>query len=253
MKPVRLVAALALVAVVIAVELVAGPALRPPATTRPGGDVLAVGGVAGLIAAPRVDPAELAQVAASPAAQHPPAPLALPAQALVDALLLVTVAAFGLPRLLPGRVRAGGAGPPPAVFVASLAIMLGAIAVAVIAIARLRYRVALYISPPAGTVSYLLLYGSFPRGAALVALTVLLALKVGAAAALLGAVPGAPERGLGGVMLTSVAATVVTAFCYALAPTTLVGITDVLAAAVVALAAVLWAGLIVSGAVRRLV
>ncbi len=63
----------------------------------------------------------------------------------------------------------------------------------------------------------------------------------------------AAERGLGGLALTSVGATVVITLCYALAPTALATIIDALSASVVALVALLWAGVIVSGSVRRLV
>jgi hypothetical protein len=139
-------------------------------------------------------------------------------------------------------------------FFLSLAILLVSIAVAVAAIARLRYLVALYLSPPWGTLSEVLLYGSFRRSAALVALTVLMALKVGACALVLRAFPrAAAKRGLGGLALTSVGATVVATLCYALAPASRGAIADALAAAVIALAALLWAGVIVSGSVRRLV
>jgi hypothetical protein len=211
--------------------------------------VLAIGGVAGLVRDGQVDPTELAQVADS---QRPLTPRALPAEALLDGLLLALALAVGLPRLFADRdlsrrttrIR----------FLASLAVLLGAIAVGVTAIARMRYLVALYLSPPWGTLTYLLRYGSFPRAAALAVLAVLLALKVAACLLFFHAYPRArSDRGLPGLALTAVGATVATALCYALAPTSLAAITDALAASVLSLAAVLWAGVFVSGAVRRLV
>ena len=49
-------------------------------------------------------------------------------------------------------------------------------------IARLRALLALYLSPPFGTLSYLLLYGSSPRRGALAVLAGLMVLKLAAAA-----------------------------------------------------------------------
>jgi len=259
-----LAASLALLAVTIVLEIGAGAALRPARQAHHQAEVLAIPGVPTLIHGVAVDPTELAQVAAR---QHQPSPLALPSQALIDALLLVSVAGLALPRLLPrarpapeaapeAAGRAGGArrGGGLGSFLLSLAILLVSIAVAVVAIARLRYLVALYLSPPLGTLSYLLLYGSFRRGAALLTLTALMVLKVAACLLVWRAFPrAAAKRGLGGLALTSVAATVVTTACYALAPTSLGTIVDALAAAVVAVVALLWAGVIVSGSVRRLV
>jgi hypothetical protein len=249
---------LALLVVIIILEIVAGVALRPARQAHHQAQVLATPGVPTMIHGVALDPTELAQVAAG---QHQPSPLALPSQALIDGLLLVSVAGLALPRLLPRRLprpvpqaggarRGGGLGP----FLLSLAILLVSIAVAVVSIARLRYLVALYLSPPLGTLSYLLLYGSFRRGAALVTLTVLMVLKVAACFLVVRAFPrAAAKRGLGGLALTSVGATVATTVCYALAPTSLGTVVDALAAAVVALVALLWAGVIVSGSVRRLV
>jgi hypothetical protein len=240
--------ALGFLAAVVVLELAAAPALRPPHQADNQARVLAIPGVAKMVHGAQVDPTELTQVAAR---QHRPTPLALPAQALLDGLLLVTAAAAALPALLSRRNVTRGAGLGS--FIASLAILLGGIAVAVAAIGRLRYLAALYLSPPFGTLSYLLLYGSFRRGAALLTLSVLLALKVGAGIIFVRAYPTAlAKRGMAGLALTSVGATVVTAFCYALAPSSLAGVTDALAAAIAAIVAVLWAGVILSGSVRRL-
>jgi hypothetical protein len=250
-RPVRrglLSLALVLLGAAVIVELVAGPALRPARSANHARDVLALSGVAAMAHDAQIDPTEIAQVASR---QHQPAPLAVSAEALLDGLLLVAAGAVALPRLVPRRnmTRYGRLSS----FLVALAILLVGIAVAVKAIARLRYLDALYISPPAGTLSYLLLYGSFRRGGSLVALTGLMALKLAAIAALYWGYPrAASERGLPPLALTSVAATVAVAMAYALVPSSLASITDALAAAVVALVAILWAGVIVSGTVRRL-
>jgi hypothetical protein len=238
--------ALGLLVVVVGLELV-GAALRPPHRPHPVADVMAVPGVATMVRGAQIDPSELAQVAATPAA-HSPA--AFPAMALLDALLLVVVAGAGLPRLVAREVaRTARFGS----FAASLAVLLVGIAVVVAAIARLRFLTALYLSPPFGTLTYLLRYGTFARPAALVALALVMAAKAGACVALArSGVRSSIGRGAAGLAVTSLVAVVVTAACYACAPPAIVPITDALAAAVAGLAAIGWAGVIVSGTVRRL-
>jgi hypothetical protein len=236
-----------LLAVIVLLEVGLGTALRSGRSAHHQADVVAIPGVAGMIRDAQIDPTELAQVASQ---QHRLTPGALPALAVLVGLWLVAALALALPRLMSGRdlTQAARRG----VFVGGLAILLGAMAVGVRAISRLRYLVALYRSPPVGTVSYLLLYGSFPQRAALIALTAVMVLKVAAALAWSPTLPATSSRAVVGLAVTSVGATVVTAGCYVLAPTTLGAVTDALAAAAVALAAVLWAGILVSGEVRRL-
>lgn len=244
----RLLLPLGLLVAVVVLELVAGPALKAPRTAHNERTVLAISGVAGMIHGAQVDPTELSQVAGR---QHQSTPLALPAQALLDAIVLVSALAVTLPQLLARRNMTRGVGLGS--FLANLAILLGGIAVVVAAIGRLRYLAALYLSPPFGTLSYLLLYGSFRRGGALAVLAGLLVLKLVAFLLFVRASPRAvARRGVAGVAVTSVGAMVVTTFCYALAPSSMGGLADALAAAVVALAAIFWAGVIVSGSVRRL-
>ncbi|MDQ1377054.1 MAG: hypothetical protein QOE15_1227 [Acidimicrobiaceae bacterium] len=246
-RPLLLVALVLLAAVVI-FELAAGPLVRPSQGSPPEAEVLAIPGVAGMIHDAQLEPGEVTQVAAG---RHRASPGALRAQALIDGLLLVCVLALALPRLVPGRdvtrrARLGS-------FIASLAILLAGIWVLVAGVARLRHLVALYLSPPFGTLSYLLLDASFPRSGSLVAISVLMALKVAACVALFRSDPRvASQRGIAGLAVSSLAVTVLTVFCYSLAPPSLGNVTDALATAVVAAVAVLWAGIIVSGSVRRL-
>ncbi len=192
----------------------------------------------------QADPTEITQVAA---ASHPYAPLALSAHATLDALLLLAVVTGGLARL--GADRNVTRAVRNASFAGSFAVLLAAMVVAVAAIGRLRYLAALYLSPPVGTLSYLLLYGTFSRRRSLLVLSVLLALKVAALLAFYVGTggPRAPVPGaVAGLALTSLAASVVTAVCYSWAPVSLAPITDAVAAATVALGAVVWAAVAVS-------
>lgn len=243
-----LLIAFGLVAAVVVVELVAGPILRPAPGPDPEAQVLAIPGVATMIQGTQIDPTELKGVEQS---RRRRAPSAFAAQVLIDGLLLLETLTVGIPRLVARRWLARRA--RLVSFLGSLAILLVGIVVVVGAIARLRYLVALYLSPPLGTLSYLLLYGSFSRRDALLALTLVIALK-GATSLVLSRIHlGTPAwRGIMGLALTSLAATVITAVCYSWASVALDNITDALAAAVAAMAAVLWAGVLVSGSVRRL-
>jgi hypothetical protein len=216
----------------VVAELVAGPILAPPARSHADTDALAVPGVAAMVHAGQVDPSEVAHVAAT---EHPRAPLAPAALALIDALLLVTLA-------LPARRLS---------LVGRLAVVIGGMAVAVAAIARLRFLVALYLSPPFGTLSYLLLYGSFRRRDALVVVVALAAARAAVYVALPRTTAGRPDAdALFAVAIASLAASVVTVVCYSWAPVTLVSITDAAAAAAVALTAVVWAGIGIGRALR---
>lgn len=244
----RLLLALTLLAVVVVLELLAGSVLSPPRPAHADTAALAVPGVAAMMRGTDVDPTELGQVTA---ARHGHDPLAFGAQALLDGLLLAAAAAASLPQLFPAAEVTRGA--RLGSFLASLGILLGGIMVVVGATRRVRELVGLYLSPPLGTFSYLLWYSASRRSQSLVALTVLMAVKATACAALARAgVRSSAARGLFGLALTSLAATVVTAVCYAWAPADLATVTDALAAAVVGLTAVLWAGVFVSGSVRRL-
>lgn len=226
-----LIAAGLLLALVVA-ELVAGPALTPARRAHGDTDVLAVAGVAAMVHAAQVDQAEVAQVAAT---EHPRSPLAPSALALIDALFLVTLA-------LPSRRLS---------LVGHLAVVIGGVAVAVAAIARLRYLVALYLSPPFGTLSYLELYGSFRRHDALVVVTALAAVRAVVYAAHPRGTAGGPAAdALFAVAIASLAASVATVVCYSWAPVTLVSITDAVAAAAVALTAVVSAGIGTGRALR---
>jgi hypothetical protein len=247
-RPPWLLIAFGLLAVVVILELAAGPLFRPGTSGDTEAQVLAIPGVSGMIRGAQIDPTELKGVAG---ARHRPAPSAFAAQALIDGLLLLEFLTIARPRLVAirwvsrrGRLFS---------FLGSLAILLVGIVVVVGAIARLRYLAALYLSPPVGTLSYLLLYGSFRRSDVLVALTLVMILKAVVSLVLSRARLSTPAwRGVMGLALTSLAATVVTAICYSWASVSLGNLTDALAASIAAMAAVLWAGILVSGSVRRL-
>ena len=243
-----LLLSLVFLSAVVVVELVAGAALRPVRSAHPVADVLALPGVPALVHDAQADPGEMAQVAARQPRQGP---LAVPSQALLDGLLLVAAVAVAAPRLVRGPALARAA--PLTSFLLSLAILLGGIVVVVKDIARLRALLALYLSPPFGTLSYLLLYGSSPRRGALAVLAGLMILKLAAAASFFLAFPRASsDRGVVALALTSVAATAAAALAYATSSSARAPISDALAAAVIALVAIVWAGMILSGTVRRL-
>lgn len=243
-----LVVALVLLAAVLLAEILGAVFLKPPLQAHNETTVLAERGVSRMLQGVPVDPSELAQVAHR---QHQPAPLVFLSLALLDGLVLVGGLAVAAPDLRP--VDARGRSHRLSAFLPSLAVLLGGVAVVVVAIGRLRLLAGWYLSPPYGTLDYLLEYGVFRRGAALALLALLMALKLVAMAIFGRHRPRAVlRRGVPGLVLTSMAAMLVTVASYGMASSSTGNLADAFAAAVVALATVFWAGVIVSGSVRRL-
>jgi len=243
-----LVLALLLLAAVVAAEILAAVLLRPGRMAHADTAVLAEPGVSRMLQGVAVDPRELAQVARQ---QHQPAPLVFLALALLDGLVLIGGLALAVPQLRPASAER-----PPrrlSAFIPSLAVLLAGVAVVVTAIARLRLLAAVDLSPPYGTLDYLLTYGQFRRRAVLIALAVLVAVKLVAFAIFGRRSPRAAlRRGVPALVVTSMAAMVVAAACIAQASSSTGNLADAFAAAVVALTAIVWSAVIVSGSVRRL-
>ncbi|MGH9126027.1 MAG: hypothetical protein ACRDZ8_15070 [Acidimicrobiales bacterium] len=243
-----LVVALVLLAAVLIAEILGAVFLKPPLQAHHETSVLAERGVSRMLQGVPVDQSELAQVAHR---QHQPAPLVFLSLALLDGLVLVGGLAVAAPQL--GPVDARGRSHRLSAFLPSLAVLLGGVAVVVIAIGRLRLLAGWYLSPPYGTLDYLLAYGVFRRSAALALLALLMVLKLVAMAIFGRHRPRAVlRRGMPGLVLTSMAAMLVTVASYGMASSSTGSLADAFAAAVVALAAIFWAGVIVSGSVRRL-
>jgi hypothetical protein len=181
-----------------------------------------------------------------------PAGLAVPYLALVDGVVLLTVALMGAGLLLAQRVHAR---------VQSWVMLIGAIVVivvgivlVVVAVVELVTMVTLLFAFPFGTLAYLIIWGSFPRSGLAVVLSVLMALKLTFGGALVLAQQRfVQNKGLVALTLTSLVANLVVAFLHAMVPGVLVSVTDAIAGIVVAVVAIVWAVVLLVGAVTGIV
>jgi hypothetical protein len=187
-----------------------------------------------------------------PAQASTPPGYAIGYLALVDGVLLFTVALMGAGLILPSRLHGRVQGPATLVF--SILLLLTAIGLLVLAIARLILMVTLFLAIPFGTIAYLIIWGSFPRGQAAVLLSLLMLLKfVFAGALLLAQQRFLQNKGLIALTLTSLIANVLTAFLHGLVPLVLVSILDVVAAIVLAIAGIVWALVLLVGSIPAIV
>lgn len=184
--------------------------------------------------------------------EHRPPGRGVPYLALLDAILLYAAGMMALslvvPRGLQGRVQ-GVAG-----LVFSIVLVIAAVVAILVAFALLLVMTALLLSAPFGTIAYFAVYAFFDRTGASVALSLVLALKLGFAACLVLAQQRfVRNRSLVLLTLTSLLANVVVAFLHGLVPLFLVSITDAIAAIVVGILAVVWAVVMIVASVVAIV
>lgn len=232
-----LLAAIVLIVVVIAVELGAGALLRgvPPA-----GDATAA--IRDALppalqeALEEVDASEVADLAS--ASEDIPG-LGIPYMAVLDSIVLFTVALIASSLVIGDRVQGriqGGA----TLFISIVAVLAG-VALIITAILLLLLMLALLLSVPFGTIAYLAIYGFFDRSSASAVLAVLLLLKlVFAACLVLAQQRFLQNRGLVLLVVSSLVANIVLSFLHGLVPGFLVSITDAIGAIVVAACGCVW-------------
>lgn len=186
-----------------------------------------------------------------PASASPPG-LGISYLALVDGIALFTMVLMGLglvvqPKIL-GRVQS------IATFIFAILLILGALVLLVIAIVKLILMVTLLFAFPFGTIAYLIIWGSFPRGEAAVILSLLMFLKFVFGGFLVVAQPRfVQNKGLVLLTLTSLICNIICAFLQGLVPGILVSITDALAAIVFAIVAIIWAIVLLIGSIPGII
>lgn len=178
----------------------------------------------------------------------PPRPgYAISALAALDGLAFLGLfwmgAALVISRRLVGRVQG----------IVSLVVAIIAIIVAILAafvlFALLLIMLGLFLAPPFGTLAYLAIWGFFDRTAAAGTLGVLLLLKLATVVLLV----LAQQRFLRNLRLLvllglSLLLTLLVGFLHSFPPGILVSITDVLAALIILIVAIVWAVLVLIGA-----
>lgn len=187
-----------------------------------------------------------------PAHPRTPPGLGIGYLALVDAVALFTMVLMGsglfVPQRLLGRVQG------IATLVFAILLILAALALLFIAIAKLILMVTLLLAFPFGTIAYLIIWGFFPRGTTTVLLSLLMFLKLVFAVFLLLAQPRfVQNKGLVLLTLTSLLCNIVAAFLQGIVPVVLVSITDALAAVVFAVVAIIWGIVLLVGSIPGIV
>ena len=245
-----LIVAAALVFVVLALELGAAAFLKGA-----GDAAEAVGTVRDSAALRQLSPEQAAQTLAavqSAAVQDEPPGLGIPYLALIDGLLAYSLLLMVLSQVISQHLLGKLQG--IASLVISILLIVGGIVLILLAFAKLLLMISLFLATPFGTIAYLAVWGSFPKTAAAVILSLILALKIGASVCLgIAQQRFLQNKGLVILLALSLVATIVVSFLHALVPGPLVSITDALAAIVVGIIAVIWAIVLLVYAVLSIV
>lgn len=178
--------------------------------------------------------------------------LGIPYAPLLDGLLLFTVVLMGVGLLLPERFTGRVQG--IATLIVSLIGGILSFILILAAIATVIEMLTLLVAVPFGTIVYLILFGSFDRSGAALALSLIMTLKLLFAGCLILAHQRfLQNKGLVLLILTSLLATLITGFLHGLVPGFLVSITDAIAAIAVGVLALLWAAWFLFGSIPAVV
>jgi ABC-type multidrug transport system fused ATPase/permease subunit len=185
--------------------------------------------------------------------ENPPTPgLGVPYLALVDGLLLLTLGLMGASLLIPERVHGRVQG--LATLMGAVVVLLTGIGLLLAAIALLITMVSLLCAAPFGTIAYLAVWGFFNRGGAAGTLGLLMTFKLAAGVCLVLAHQRfLQNKGLVLLYLTSLLANAVVSFLHGMVPGILVSITDAVGAIVVSILGLIWAVLLLVGALVSIV
>src|SRR5688572_21318015 len=178
--------------------------------------------------------------------------LAISYLALIDVIVLFTVALMAVGIIFSKRLHARSQG--IITLIGAIVLIIVAIVLLFLAIAQLILMVTLLLAFPFGTIAYLIIWGSFPRGEAAVVLSLIMFLKVVAIAFLIAAQQRfLQNKGLVLLMITSLLGNVVAVFLHGLVPGILVSITDDIAGIVFAIVAIIWAIILIIGSIPAIV
>ena len=190
-------------------------------------------------------------VQSAQASQKPPG-MAIPYMALLDGVLFYAVLLMGLALLFPERLLGRIQG--LATLIVSILVILAAIVMALKAVAQLMIMVSLFLSAPFGTIAYLAVWGFFDRGTAATMLSISLLLKlIFTVLLVLAHQRFLQNKGLVGLIITSVVCCFLIGFLHSFVPGILTSITDAIAAIVVMILVIVWSVFMLIGAVISVV
>ncbi|GAA2358875.1 hypothetical protein Cme02nite_35130 [Catellatospora methionotrophica] len=201
---------------------------------------------------PALDTATQLGADVPPGVAERPGGIAISYLALIDVVLLGTAALMGVAILASKRVHARLQG--LATLIGAIILIITALVLLFVAIAKLILMVSLLLAFPFGTIVYLILFGSFPRGEAATVLSLIMFLKVVAVVCLVAAQQRfLQNKGLVAMVITSLLGNVVAVFLHGMVPGVLVSITDAIAGIVFAIVGIVWAIVLIVGAIPALI
>ncbi|MBO0777708.1 MAG: hypothetical protein J2P37_02665 [Ktedonobacteraceae bacterium] len=184
--------------------------------------------------------------------QERPPGLGLPDLALLDSIVLFTVVLMGIALLLPERLHGRVQGITTLIF--SLLLLGTALRQIFIALGLLLLMLSLLLSVPFGTIVYLVIYGSFNRAGADIALSIVMLLKFSFAVSLLVAQQRfLQSKGLVLLIITSLLGNVIASFLLGIVPGFLASVTDAITAIVIGLIASIWGIILLVGSIISII
>jgi hypothetical protein len=245
------VIALALIVIIVLIELGSMGVLNSAAE--------GVSGVSSLVPADRelqdvlesLDDEQRQELNALTSQNNPPG-IGIAYLALLDGIILFTIGLIALSDLFSRRVHGRIQGLATLIF--SIIIILLGIAMTFVALALVILMISLLLSFPFGTLAYLAKFGSFNRTGAVAVLSLIMTLKIGFAVCLVAANPlYLKNKGLVLLIVTSLVANIILSFLHGVVPRFLVSITDGIGAIIVAILAIVWAILLLIGAIPSVI
>jgi hypothetical protein len=177
---------------------------------------------------------------------------AIPALALLDGLLLFATTIIGIGILIPERVQSKVQGIVTLIF--AILLLISIIVVLLRDFVQLVLMVSLLMAPIFGTIAYFAIWSGFDTGTARAALGLIMTLKIIFAVCLVVAQQRfLQNKGLVLIIITSFLSNLLIAFLYGLVPGVFVSITDVIAAIVICVLAIVWAVIYLIGGVVSVV
>lgn len=176
----------------------------------------------------------------------------IPSLAFLDGLVLYTTILMAVALIIPERIQGRVQGIVS--LIVSLLLLLGDIVMIMAAFALLILMVTLLMSPIFGTIAYFAIYADFDTGAARIALSLLMTLKLAFVVCLVLAHQRfLQNKELVLIVLTSLAANIIVGFLQGVVPGFLVSITDDIAAIIVGILAAIWAVVFLVGSIISVV
>ena len=183
--------------------------------------------------------------------QKPPG-MAIPYMALLDGVLLYAVVLMGLALLAPERLLGRVQGVITVIF--SVIVILAAIVMAIKAFVELMIMVSLFLAVPFGTIAYLAIWGFFPTGTVASMLSVSMLLKlVFTVLLVLGHQRFLQNKGLVGIIITSVLCCFIIGFLDSFVPGILASITDHVGAIIAMILVIVWGIFLLIGGIISVV